>query len=511
MSPKKLQVLVLEDSESDALIAIGNLAVAGFVPDFKRVETEQELERALKSGKWDVILADYNLPDYSALDALRLVQKHKLDIPFIVISGAIGDETAVSAMKAGAHDYLMKGNLARLAPVVTRELNEAKVRSNQRKQAEIARQTELRYRLLWESSPDAIILLNAEGMICLVNPATKHVFGFEPHEIIGKRLENLQPGDLSPVNNPTLTCSLGNNRGKSFYSQTCETMGITKDGKEIHIEIAFGEVQMNQEYWFAAFIRDISQRKKAEAELSEQRQQLEVAGEIQERLFPEKAPDLPGFDLAGRSLPADSTGGDYYDFLPMVNGDLGIVVGDVTGHGLGAALLMAETRAYLRILTHNRVDSGDILTRANKVIAEDVSFGMHVTMMLLRLELETRRLHCNNAGHPDGFIIAKDGDIRRRIRSQAMPLGMFDAAEYVSSDDIILNHGDLVVALTDGFMEAENPSGEDFGEDRVLKVIQDHRDCSAQEIVEAIFRETNAFVDGAPIKDDWTLVILKVL
>lgn len=511
MIPKKLKALVLEDSESDALVAIGNLSLAGFAPDFKRVETEKELENALKNDTWEVILADYNLPDYCALDALKLVQRLKLDIPFIVISGAIGDETAVSAMKAGAHDYLMKGNLARLAPVVSREIKEAKARARQRKNESIARETEMRYRLLWESSPDAVVLLNAEGVICLVNPAMKKVFGYEPRELMGWRLQQLQPGDLSPLQNPTLTCSLGPDRGKSFYSRPYETLGLRKDGAQIHIEIAFGEYQMNEVYWFVAFIRDISQRKLAEEQLREQKKKLEVAGEIQERLFPDKAPDLPGYDLAGRSLPADSTGGDYYDYLPMVNGDLGIVIGDVTGHGLGAALLMAETRAYLRILTHNRVDSGDILTRANRVISEDVGFGMHVTMTFLRLELESRRLHYNNAGHPDGFIISRDGEIQKRISSQAMPLGIYSKSEYVSSDQTILHPGDLVVILTDGFLEAENKNGEDFGESNVLKVIQENRDLTAAEIVQALFDATKAFIEGAPLKDDWTLVILKVL
>lgn len=509
MSPKKLQVLILEDSESDALIAVGNLAVAGFVPDFKRVENEQELKRALKSQEWDVILADYNLPDYSALDALKLVQESHLDIPFIVISGAIGDETAVSAMKAGAHDYLMKGNLARLAPVVAREMKEAKVRKRQKQQEKSIRETEVRYRLLWESSPDAVVLLNEEGVIMLVNPALNRVFGYDPLDIIGKRLEDLQPATLSPLLNPTLTCSLNDNR-KSIFSQTCETLGLRKDGKEIHIEISFGEVAMNDKYWFAAFIRDITQKKEAEEELREQRQQLKVAGEIQERLFPEKSPQLDGFDLAGLSMPADSTGGDYYDYLPMVNGDLGIVVGDVTGHGLGAALLMAETRAYLRILTHNRVDVGDILTRANNVIAEDVSFGMHVTMMFLRLELQSRRLFYNNAGHPDGFILDRNGEVRRRICSQAMPLGIFPGTEYVSCESLELQSGDMVVALTDGFLEAQNIQGEEFGEDRVLSIIRENLECPAGEIVKSVFDATKSFVKNMPITDDWTLVIMKV-
>jgi signal transduction histidine kinase len=127
-----LRALLLEDTEDDALILARHLRRGGYEVDFERVETADRFEHALDSGGWDVVFADYVLPGYSGLAALKAVQERELDLPFIIVSGKIGEETAVEAMRAGAHDYLMKSNLARLAPVVERELRESHQRQERR-------------------------------------------------------------------------------------------------------------------------------------------------------------------------------------------------------------------------------------------------------------------------------------------------------------------------------------------------------------------------------------------
>ncbi|MEE9247183.1 MAG: response regulator, partial [Dehalococcoidia bacterium] len=133
---KPLRVLVVEDSEDDALLAVRELR-RGYDPVFERVETGEAMAAALENQAWDIVIADYQMPHFNALDALKLSQQSGLDLPFIIVSGAIGEDMAVEAMKAGAHDYVMKGNLARLAPAVERELREAEVR-RERKRAEEA-------------------------------------------------------------------------------------------------------------------------------------------------------------------------------------------------------------------------------------------------------------------------------------------------------------------------------------------------------------------------------------
>ena len=132
----KLNILIVEDSEDDTLLLIRKMKKEGVVFSYIRVETAVEMNRALSEEIWDVILADYSMPHFSAPAALNILKEHKLDIPFILVSGHIGEETAVEAMKAGAHDYIRKGNMSRLIPVIQREIREAKIRQKKREAEE---------------------------------------------------------------------------------------------------------------------------------------------------------------------------------------------------------------------------------------------------------------------------------------------------------------------------------------------------------------------------------------
>jgi two-component system phosphate regulon sensor histidine kinase PhoR len=132
-----LNILLIEDSEDDAFLLLRELSKGGYEPHVERVETEEVMRQALARQQWDVITSDYNMPQFSALEALRILQESGIDLPFIVVSGKIGEDLAVAAMKAGAHDYVMKNNLSRLVPAIDRELREAEER-RKRRQAEIA-------------------------------------------------------------------------------------------------------------------------------------------------------------------------------------------------------------------------------------------------------------------------------------------------------------------------------------------------------------------------------------
>ncbi|NLU11070.1 MAG: HD domain-containing protein [Tepidanaerobacter acetatoxydans] len=129
---KPLRVLIVDDSEDDTLLLVRKLKRDGFNPTFERVDTPEAMEDALSKNTWDIILSDYNMPRFDAFAALDILKKSGIDIPFIIVSGAIGEETAVAAMKAGAHDYIMKDNLARLVAAIERELGEAQIRHKKR-------------------------------------------------------------------------------------------------------------------------------------------------------------------------------------------------------------------------------------------------------------------------------------------------------------------------------------------------------------------------------------------
>ncbi|HLY64655.1 MAG TPA: PAS domain S-box protein [Chloroflexota bacterium] len=174
-----LRVLIVEDSEDDAELLLIELHKAGFRPESERVESEPEMAAALSTQEWDLILSDFNMPRFSALGALGLLQDRSLDVPFIIVSGAIGEETAVICMKAGAHDYIMKSNLARLVPVVQRELREAGERFARRLAEQALAASEQRYRTIVDTANDGIVAVDAEGCITYMNGRMREMLGYE--------------------------------------------------------------------------------------------------------------------------------------------------------------------------------------------------------------------------------------------------------------------------------------------------------------------------------------------
>lgn len=381
MNAPSLHVLLIEDSEFDAQLLLAHLRKGERKVYHQRVESGLQFREALCRGKWDVVIADYNLPQFSGLEALRILQQLEMDLPFIIVSGGIGEETAVAAMKAGAHDYLMKGHLARLLPAVEREIREA---------------------------------ANREA------------------------------------------------------------------------------------------------KRQAKEALRENQEQFRIAREIQQHLFPANPPHLDCFEIAGASRPAEATGGDYFDYLPMLCGCVGIVVGDVTGHGVGPALLMAETRAYLRILARDRRDPAEILNEANEVLAQDIGGERFVSILLACLDPEGHSLSYVNAGHPPAYVLDPSGKPKTALLRSGPPLGLRAATSYVTSVNVPLVKDDIIVLLTDGFEEAVNPEEQTFGVERALETVHNNRNASAQVIVEKLYSKLTAFTHGEPQADDLTVVIVKV-
>lgn len=491
-----LRVLVVEDSEFDARLAIGLLQTAGYEVTSRRVDTATDLQEALQRERWDLVLADHQMPGLDAAQALRLVQESGQDVPFIVVSGGIGEETAVALMKAGAHDSLRKGNLTRLVPVVERELREARNRAERRT-------GELRLRRLWESSPDAILMVDERGRVAFVNPAAEALFGRPTAELVGQPFEAL----VAPAETGKASTESTANPG----GRVIEMIGRRAGGEEVILEVAFSEMELPDQRYHIAFVRDITARRAAERALRAAEEEFGLARDIQQRLFPRRAPQLPGLDIAGKTYPAVQTGGDYYDFLTMPEGDVGLVVSDVSGHGMGPALIMAETRAYLRLAAHNRRDAGLVLTRANLVLAEDLEDGTQfVTSLLVRLVPGDRVMTFANAGHTAGYVLGADDTVRLQLTRQGPPLGVLAETEYRESPPFPLRRGDVLLLLTDGIEETESPAGEIFGTERLLSVVRAHRHLPAADILRAIWKAAEQFSAGQPQKDDWTLIVAKM-
>ncbi len=505
-----LRVLIVEDSEFDAQMITSLVRKSGYDVVSERVETAETLAAKLREKQWDIILSDYNLPMFSAPEALKIVQASGIDLPFIIISGGIGEATAVAAMKAGAHDYLMKGNLSRLAPAIERELREAANRRERGEAREKLLESELRYRMLWESSPDAVLLMDSDSKIHFANPAIETVFGYKPEEVIGQSLATLLPRDLRSSDALAIEDYLRTGQ-RDTLPRIIETIGRCKDLRDIVTEVTFSHMELNGQRRHVAFIRDITARKRAERELRDNQEQFRVAREIQQRLFPKSAPEIPGIDLAGVTYPAEATGGDYFDYLHMPNNTVGIVVADVTGHGVGPALLMAETRAYLRTLAENRENLGDILTSVNRILAEDIGGERFVTLFLGRIEASAKRFVYANAGHPAGYVIARNGEVKNQLKRTGVPLGIRHETTYSTDGSVDLASGDIVLLLTDGIEETMAPDESFFGVERTLDVVRANRDKPAREILEELYRAVREFSRHSPQVDDVTAILFKVM
>src|SRR5512133_2107450 len=180
---KPVKVLIVEDSEDDAKLALRALRQGGFDPASRRVQTATELKTALAEERWDAVISDYKMPGFTGLDALRIFRSTGLDIPFILVSGTIGEETAVEAMKAGASDYVMKQSLARLAPALDRELEETQMRAALRRDQKDLKDSQERYRSLFEASIDAVLLTDPDGRVLAANPSACRMFDLTEGEI----------------------------------------------------------------------------------------------------------------------------------------------------------------------------------------------------------------------------------------------------------------------------------------------------------------------------------------
>jgi serine phosphatase RsbU (regulator of sigma subunit) len=234
---------------------------------------------------------------------------------------------------------------------------------------------------------------------------------------------------------------------------------------------------------------------------------LRVAGEIQQNLLPSGPPQIEGYDFCGVCMPIEETAGDFFDYFPMCDGSLAIVVGDVSGHGIGPALLTAETRGYLRALTRANADVGQVATLVNRLLWDDVNGGRFLTLFFGRLDPVEHTLTYSSAGHPAHIIHASGGVTA--LNSHTAPLGMFEELIVPASAPITLATDDVLFVATDGLFDAHASDGTPLGRDRCAQWLLACRTEPAERIVEEMLAATRTFVDGAALFDDLTMVVAK--
>jgi sigma-B regulation protein RsbU (phosphoserine phosphatase) len=245
------------------------------------------------------------------------------------------------------------------------------------------------------------------------------------------------------------------------------------------------------------------------------RKSLEVAKEIQQNLLPQAIPNLRGFDIAAKSVYCDETGGDYFDFFPCDDDHcsrFGIAVGDVTGHGVGAALLMATARALIRGLVTRPENLADCLTQVNSLLSTDVrDTGRFMSLFFLLIEEGSRNISWVRAGHDPAILFDPARETVEELMGPGMVLGVEEDYCYEQVDKGIETAGTIIFIGTDGIWEAHNFKGELFGKDRLYQIIRDNADKSAGAIQGAVLDAVGKFRGSVPQEDDITLVVIKIM
>lgn len=248
---------------------------------------------------------------------------------------------------------------------------------------------------------------------------------------------------------------------------------------------------------------------KLQSELESVNHDLDIARSIQQGLLPATSPQLDHFEIAGWNQPADQTGGDYFDWQRLPDGQIAISVGDATGHGIGPALVSALCRAYARasFLTNHGHDR--VLERLNGLLANDLADDRFVTFAVVFLNPDNAEVKVLSAGHGPILWYQRATNKLENFEAQGIPLGMIDGMTYEDSGVRCLSEGDMLVLVTDGFYEWQNPEMEEFGLDRLKEVIRQARDCSAAEVITRLYVAVKQFSRDTKQQDDLTAVVLK--
>jgi len=362
------------------------------------------------------------------------------------------------------------------------------------------RKSEEKFRRIVETAGEGFILMDQNLVIVDVNDAYCRMLGYSREEIMGKT-----PLDLASEEFRQFMIS---NREKILAKEYRKLEGevMSKDGLRIPILVHGNNLRNDKGDIIGnmAFVTDMTEHKKA----------LALAAEVQKSLLPQTEPQVQGLDIAGRNISCDEIGGDYFDFLwqqEYPNAYFSVVVGDITGHGVDAALLMTAARAFLRMRASQSGSISQIVSEMNRHLSQDVlDTGRFMTLFYLTIDPQEDQIGWVRAGHDPALIYDPSRDSFEELKGTGIALGVDEKFTYQENHKTGLCEGQIIAVGTDGIWETRNHDGEMFGKERFRDVIRQHARAGAGDILDAVYDELNRFAKGLKAQDDITLVIIKL-
>lgn len=371
-----------------------------------------------------------------------------------------------------------------------------------RKEAEEKlRQSEEKYRRIIETAGEGFLLMDQGFQIVEVNKAYLKMTGYSREELIGKT-----PIDIADKQFRRFLIANMDDFINQDY-RTLEGKVVRKDGRNIPVLIHGNTLRDSQKnaIGHVAFVVDMSEQKKA----------LSLAGEVQKNLLPQKSPDIPGLEVAGKSIPCEEIGGDYFDYFfepEYMQEPLSVVVGDISGHGVDAALLMTTARAFLRMRASQPGTASNIVAEMNRHLTLDIfETGKFMTLIFMSFDPENSRISWVRAGHEPAFLYNPETDLFEELQGPGVVLGIDEDTEFVENHYSGISSGQIIAIGTDGIWEARNKSLEMFGKKRFKEILRQNAHKNAKTILESVFDQIQDFQSGLKAEDDLTLVIVKIV
>lgn len=362
------------------------------------------------------------------------------------------------------------------------------------------RKSEEKYRRIVETAGEGFVLIDKDLNITDTNQACCKMLGYSRDEIIGRRPSDLAADEFRQF--------LQIKREEILSTEYRKFEGVlaAKDGRFVPILVHANTLTDDRGavIGHVGFVTDMTEHKKA----------LELAGEVQKSLLPQKNLRFNGLDIAGRSIPCEEIGGDYFDYLlgeEYPDRPFSVVVGDIAGHGVDAALLMTSARAFLRMRSSQPGNISQIVNEMNRHLTRDVlDTGRFMTLLYMTIDTDNGHLRWVRAGHDPAIVYDPVQDKFEELKGVGLALGLDAKFTYEENVKTELTSGQIIAIGTDGIWESFNRDGEMYGKERFHSIIRKNANAEANDILNAIYSDLDSFRSGLKPDDDITLVVIRI-